>query len=53
MGWFPSNVFQPFYSYLTKDGEVYMDRVQLILDGLGQVEDTIFRRRQAIFISTY
>ncbi|VDD85958.1 unnamed protein product [Enterobius vermicularis] len=32
--------------YLTKDGEVYLERVQMILDGLGKAEDEIFRSRQ-------
>ncbi|MFH4982532.1 hypothetical protein AB6A40_009241 [Gnathostoma spinigerum] len=32
--------------YLTKDGYVYMDRVQVILDALGKMEDNIFRTRQ-------
>lgn len=34
------------FSYLTKDGEVYLERVQMILDGLGKAEDEIFRSRQ-------
>lgn len=33
-------------SYLTKDGDVYMDRVERIMLGLGEVEDEIFKRRQ-------
>ncbi|CAI4229922.1 unnamed protein product [Auanema sp. JU1783] len=32
--------------YLTKDGDVYLDRVQMIMNGLGNVEDEIFKRRQ-------
>nr|CDJ90100.1 Putative 5-3 exonuclease domain containing protein [Haemonchus contortus] len=32
--------------YLTKDGNVYMDRVERIMLGLGEVEDEIFKRRQ-------
>ncbi|KJH53370.1 XRN 5'-3' exonuclease [Dictyocaulus viviparus] len=32
--------------YLTKDGGVYMDRVERIMLGLGEVEDEIFKRRQ-------
>ncbi|KAJ1346905.1 5'-3' exoribonuclease 2 [Parelaphostrongylus tenuis] len=32
--------------YLTKDGAVYMDRVERIMLGLGEVEDEIFKRRQ-------
>ncbi|EPB69280.1 phage uncharacterized protein [Ancylostoma ceylanicum] len=32
--------------YLTKDGDVYMDRVERIMLGLGEVEDEIFKRRQ-------
>lgn len=34
------------FRFLTDAGEVHMDRVQLILDGLGKVEDSIFKRRQ-------
>lgn len=32
--------------YLTKDGDVFMDRVERIMLGLGEVEDEIFKRRQ-------
>lgn len=34
------------FSYLTNQGDVYMDRVQKILNGLGEVEDEIFKNRQ-------
>ena len=33
-------------SYLTKDGNVDLERAQFILDGLAKQEDTIFRRRK-------
>lgn len=32
--------------YLTDSGNVHMERVQMILDGLGEVEDEIFKTRQ-------
>uniref|UniRef100_A0A915APM3 5'-3' exoribonuclease n=3 Tax=Parascaris TaxID=6254 RepID=A0A915APM3_PARUN len=32
--------------YLTNQGDVYMDRVQKILNSLGEVEDEIFKNRQ-------
>ncbi|CAD6184562.1 unnamed protein product [Caenorhabditis auriculariae] len=32
--------------YLTKDGDVELERVQMIMCGLGEVEDEIFKRRQ-------
>ncbi|CAJ0576149.1 unnamed protein product, partial [Mesorhabditis spiculigera] len=32
--------------YLTHDGSVYLDRVEMIMKGLGEVEDEIFKRRQ-------
>ncbi|CAI2324874.1 unnamed protein product [Caenorhabditis sp. 36 PRJEB53466] len=32
--------------YLTKDGIPAMDRVEMIMSGLGKVEDEIFKRRQ-------
>ncbi|KAI9139804.1 exoribonuclease 2, partial [Paraphysoderma sedebokerense] len=32
--------------YLTEKGNVYLDRVQLLLTELGQVEDVIFQRRR-------
>ncbi|VDK51600.1 unnamed protein product [Anisakis simplex] len=32
--------------YLTNQGDVHMDRVQKILNGLGEVEDEIFKTRQ-------
>ncbi|CAJ0954862.1 unnamed protein product, partial [Mesorhabditis belari] len=32
--------------YLTHDGSVYLERVEMIMKGLGEVEDEIFKRRQ-------
>lgn len=32
--------------WLTNSGEVYLDRVQLIMADLGDVEDEIFKKRQ-------
>ena len=32
--------------YLTKDGSVNLERVQLMLDDLGEMEDAIFKRRR-------
>jgi 5'-3' exonuclease len=35
-----------FCRYLTQDGNVFMERVAVILNELGEVEDEIFKKRQ-------
>lgn len=35
--------------YVTQDGNVNLERVQMIMDSLGRVEDEIFKRRQVGF----
>lgn len=41
-----SNFFNYLQGFLTDSGDVNLDRVQLIMSDLGDVEDEIFKKRQ-------
>ena len=41
------SILTSFFRWLTDCGEVNMKRVQIMMKGLGDVEDEIFRRRKA------
>lgn len=40
-------------SWLTENGEVFMNRVEMILMELGKVEDEIFKTRQVGYFFVY